>query len=78
MINAYQKKIIAGLIKDKREFIKKQLTVFDDWMEGDMFMPCDGRCYHCNGDVISEEIKKGNDGSESVTGCRLCNKSFCD
>lgn len=77
-MNEHQLKVIASLPKEKQEFIKKQLTVFTDWMIGNMFMPCDGKCYHCNSDVIEFEIQNGNDGSKAVTGCHYCHRSYCD
>lgn len=77
-MNEHQLKIIAGLPKEKKDFIEKQLKVFTDWMTGDMFMPVDGICYHCKCDIIKLEIERGNDGSRGVTGCRNCFRSYCD
>jgi len=76
----YQQKVIASLPKEKRDFIEKQLKIFkgQGFMDGQMFLPSDGLCYHCKRDVIKYEIEKGNDGSKSVTGCPFCFKSYCD
>jgi hypothetical protein len=78
MLTEYQKEVISKLSKEKQNFIKKQLNILDDWMKGSMFMPCDGKCYHCGVDLIEREIKNGNDGSQLVTGCFNCCKSYCD
>jgi hypothetical protein len=46
---------------------------------GPAFMPRgNGRCWNCRGDVVEAEIAHGNDGSILVTGCRLCNHSYCE
>lgn len=45
---------------------------------GSLFMPIDGICWSCRGDVIEAEIADGNDGSRLVTGCRLCLRTYCD
>lgn len=63
---------------ERTAFIEKQKQAFSDWMKGDMFMPKDGKCYHCKGDVIQREIERGNDGSQGVTGCPICMRSYCD
>ena len=79
MINEHQLKVIARLPKEKQDFVEKQLKVFDSWMKGDMFMPADGKCYHCHFDIIKNEMEeRNNDGSIGVTGCSNCHKSFCD
>jgi len=78
MINEYQRKVINNLPKERKDFVEKQLTVFDSWMKGDMFMPNNGYCYYCKYDIIKHELEKGNDGSKGVTGCPNCCKSFCD
>ena len=64
--------------RDKREeFIKKQKECCDRH-NAPHFMHKSGICYYCKGDVALAEIKRGNDGSELVTGCLLCNRSYCD
>jgi hypothetical protein len=78
MISEYQLKIIADLPKERQDFIRKQLTVFGGFMEGDMFMAADGYCYYCKADLIKHEIENGNDGSYGVTGCFNCHRSYCD
>jgi hypothetical protein len=80
MLNEYQKSKIASLSEEKRKFIEKQLLVFkgQGFMDGDMFLPSDGKCYYCGKDVIDYEISNGNDGSKSVTGCHFCHKSYCE
>ena len=77
-MNEFQLRTIASLPQEKQDFIQKQLTVFTDWMKGSMFMSANGRCYHCNEDVIKYELENGNDGLKSVTGCHYCHHSFCD
>lgn len=69
------------LTTEKRnEFIKRQKEIIQDgsFMQGSMFMPNDGYCYHCRGDVLQEEINRGNDGSKLVTGCMFCYRSYCE
>ncbi len=42
-------------------------------------MPNDGVCWSCHRQIIPRLIEKGQDGSnELVTGCPLCNRSYCD
>lgn len=80
-MNEHQLKMIANLPKEKQDFISKQLEIHadaTDFMKGNMFMPCDGRCYHCNKDIITNALANGNDGSESITGCPFCFRSYCD
>ena len=79
-MNEHQKKVIAGLPQVKQDFIAKQLEIYkgQGFMDGSMFMPCDGRCYHCNRDIITHELAEGNDGSKSITGCPFCHRSYCD
>ena len=79
MLTEYQQKVISNLPKEKQDFVKKQLNIYHDGMlKNDMFMPCNGKCYHCGVDLIEHEIKNGNDGSQLVTGCYSCCKSYCD
>jgi hypothetical protein len=67
----------------KEQFLENQKECFKKLTKGTfgsakMFMPDDGICYRCNRDIIPIEIKKGNNGSELVTGCPLCFMSYCD
>ena len=39
------------------------------------FVPSDGRCYSCRGDLVFEYADSGR---YSATGCTLCNRSYCD
>ena len=61
----------------RQEFIENQKTLCKekDWP---FFMPSDGRCYYCRGDIITELIKKGKDGTELVSGCPLCFYRYCE
>lgn len=78
MLNDYKKKVISSLPKIKQDFIEKQLQVFSGFMKGNMFLPCDGKCYRCDHDVLTDEINRGNDGSKGVTGCSNCKVSYCE
>jgi hypothetical protein len=62
----------------RQSFIEKQKNAFDGWMKGDMFMPADGVCWHCNDDIIAKELERGNDGTQGVIGCSKCFHSYCD
>ena len=69
--------------KWKKDFLKKQEECFKKATKGSfgsakMFMDYDGICWNCKRDIIPTEIEKGNDGSELVTGCPLCFRSYCD
>lgn len=66
--------------QDRKDFMAKQSECIKDgsWMDGKYFMPGNGRCYHCGGDLIESQIKKGNNGSQLVTGCDYCHRSYCD
>lgn len=65
---------------DREAFMKKQSECIKDgsWMDGRYFMPSDGYCYHCKADLIKAHVENGNDGSELVTGCGTCHRSYCD
>ncbi len=43
-----------------------------------LFMPEDGKCFKCKGDVIAAEIGKGNFGDKLVTSCPICSTSYCN
>ena len=60
----------------REEFIKNQRECEKNGVP--FFMPSDGVCYHCSGDIISYLIKKGDDGKEIVTGCPICCYSYCE
>jgi len=67
----------------EEEFLRKQEKTFKKVTEGSfgdekMFMSTTGACWRCNKNIISKEIEKGNDGSKLVTGCPLCNISYCN
>lgn len=64
----------------RSDFMDKQKKCIQDgsWMDGSFFMPGDGFCYHCKADLIALEIARNNDGSELVTGCPNCHRSYCD
>lgn len=78
MLTDYQIKVINNIPKERKEFMEKQRNAFEGWMKGSFFMPCDGYCFHCKGDVIKYEMENGNDGSKGVTGCHYCHRSYCD
>lgn len=65
--------------QERKNFIDKQIKLYD-WteMEWNMFMPFDWKCYHCNADVIQNEIDKWNDWSKWVTWCSICHRTYCD
>lgn len=66
------------MTQDKRsEFIRRQKETCKakGWP---FFMPGNGICWHCGGDMVKAEMENGNDGSGLVTGCRCCCKSYCD
>ena len=66
--------------KERKDFMDKQSNCIKDgsWMDGKYFMPSSGKCWHCGADVIEREISVGNNGSQLVTGCRGCCRSYCD
>ena len=66
----------AFIAKQKETFSKRAPNLVSQWTE--MFMPKNGKCWHCNGDIIEDELKNGNDGSELVTGCPYCFRTYCD
>jgi len=60
-------------------FIKNQLKEVGKVLgKGIMFMPKNGICWNCGGDIINKERKKGNDGSIMITGCPYCHQSYCE
>lgn len=61
----------------REQFLKNQKQSCDknDWPH---FMPSNGICWGCRGDMIPALIDKGQDGNNLVTGCPLCCKSYCD
>ena len=42
------------------------------------FMPPNGRCYHCGDDLIAQYGIASICAGYNVTGCRRCQKSYCD
>ena len=79
MITEYQRQVIDKLPKERKDFIEKQISIYHDGMlKNDCFMPTDGYCYHCKADLIKHELKNDNDGSQLVTGCFNCFRSYCD
>lgn len=61
----------------REEFLKNQKEHCRD-ISAPFFMPSNGICYRCRQDIIPELIKKGNNGTQLVTGCPLCFRSYCD
>lgn len=59
--------------KQKEEFMNKQKK-----LDAPLFMPSNFKCWSCNQDIFDALIKKGNDGTELVTGCPLCARTYCD
>jgi len=39
------------------------------------FVPHDGICYSCRGDLVNEYRQSGR---FSATGCTMCHRSYCD
>ena len=62
---------------DREQFIKNQDKYCKD-NKAPFFMPRSGLCYSCRKDIIPREIERGNNGSDLVTGCPLCLRSYCD
>lgn len=42
------------------------------------FTPADGLCWSCNGDLVEQYGVHAIAAGQNVTGCRSCNRSFCD
>lgn len=42
------------------------------------FTPSNGLCYMCGGDLVEQYGKASIAAGLNVTGCRSCNRSFCD
>jgi hypothetical protein len=59
----------------REEFMQNQRKV---WETAPDFMPESGICYRCKRDIIPTLIAKGEDGTQLVTGCPLCHRSYCD
>jgi len=59
-----------AFLKNQREACKANGWPF--------FMPYDGLCRSCGRDIIKALIEKGHDGTALVTGCPLCNQSYCE
>jgi hypothetical protein len=57
----------------RQEFLKNQSEI-----KAPDFMPSNGICHRCKKDIIPALIEKGNDGTQLVTGCPLCHRSYCD
>lgn len=64
------------------EFIRNQIVACRNAFEGykyqRMFMPENGICWSCHKQIVDKLIEKGNDGSEIVTGCPICSRSYVD
>lgn len=77
---------MPAIINDEQraDFLKKQAEEFQRQTSGrfgsdaEMFMPTNGSCFHCKFDIIPRLIEIGNDGSELVTGCPYCGRTYCD
>lgn len=54
---------------------QKELCITKGWP---LFMPSSGYCWNCHEDFVSVEMRHGNDGTQLVTGCRICCRSYCD
>lgn len=61
----------------REKFIENQLKYCEE-NAAPLFIPISGRCYRCRGDIITELIKRGDDGMALVTGCPICLHSFCE
>jgi hypothetical protein len=38
-----------------------------------LFVPRNGRCFHCKNDIVNEEW-----ATKHQTGCRVCGTSYCE
>ena len=61
----------------KEEFLKNQRE-YCDRAGAPFFMPEDGACFSCRRQIIPALIKKGKNGTQLITGCPLCCRSYCD
>jgi hypothetical protein len=66
-------------VKEKQDL---RIEVYSDWLEkctisedAPLFVPFDGRCFSCRGDLIDHYHRTGR---YSETGCPLCHRSYCD
>ena len=57
-------------IENQEKHCKKNVAPF--------FMPRNGICFRCKRDIIPKLIEQGQTGEVLVTGCPLCNYSYCD
>ena len=63
----------------RQSFLEKQIIRDGSFMNGSYFMPSSGKCYSCGADLIEHQINiEGNDGSNLVTGCHSCFRSYCE
>ena len=62
---------------NRQEFISNQEKYCDE-VKVPLFMPQNGICWSCKRDIIPRLIEKGEDGTSLVTGCPICNRSYCD
>lgn len=46
--------------------------------EGTIFMNKNGICWNCKKDVLQRAIDSGKDGTEMITGCNFCYRTYCD
>lgn len=60
--------------KELLRAIKASLTGYEGF-------PPDGRCYHCQDDIVAQAASQGFSGGvgekADVSGCRSCHRSFC-
>lgn len=42
------------------------------------FAPDDGQCWKCHRNIYQNYENRGKDGSDPVTGCPHCYRSYCD
>ena len=62
--------------EDRQTFIVEQEATCAR-LHAPFFMPRNS-CWHCGKDVVSVLIALGKDGSDLVTGCPYCMRSYCD
>lgn len=66
--------------EELRECIAAQLKYCND-KKIPHFAPSDGRCYRCNRNIYQNyphNKSTGYDGTQLVTGCPHCYRSYCD
>lgn len=61
---------VQEFIKNQKEYCKETGAPF--------FMPSDGICWACGGNIVLKLIADGETGKSLVTGCPICHRTYCD